>query len=170
MSCSLRFRPAVLAFAAAFAVFGTALAPHAAGAADDERHVDYYYPEPQTEEIYDARLPVLPDSDRRRRIGFVTVLTGEMLNRPYPPQIVVFAKGADAEKLIVTAVTDGSYDTIYRARALFAMLTAMARATPFFADQADADRYTFFDLLKLLGFTQLTFTDGDRFAHRVVLR
>jgi hypothetical protein len=144
--------------------------PGGARAADDERHVGYYYPEPQSEEVYDARLPVMPDSDRRRRIGFVTVLTGEMLTRPYPPQFVVFAKGSDAEKLIITTVSDGSYNTVYRARALFAMLTAMSRATPFFADQADADRYTFFDLLKLLGFEQLTFTDGDTFAHRVVLR
>ncbi|MEK9660941.1 MAG: molybdopterin-guanine dinucleotide biosynthesis protein A [Alphaproteobacteria bacterium] len=146
------------------------LAAGNAGAASDERHIGYYYPEPRSEEIYDARLPVLPDSDRRRRIGFVTVLTAEMLNRPYPPRIVVFAKGAQAEKLIITAVSDGSFNTLYRARALFAMMTAMARATPFFADQADSDRYTFFDLLKLLGFTQLTFTDGDSFAHRVVLR
>lgn len=153
----------------AVAAWGT-LAAGAAPAAGDERHIGYYYPEPQTEEVYDARLPVLPDSDRRRRVGFVTVLTAEMLNRPYPPRFVVFAKGTEAEKLIITAVTRDSFDTIYRARALFAMLTAMSRATPFFADQADSDRYTFFDLLKLLGFEQLTFTDGESFAHRVVLR
>ena len=147
-----------------------ALAPGAARAADDGRHVGYYYPEPQTEEVYDARLPTLPDSDRKRRVGFVTVLTAEMLDRPYPPQFVLFAKGSDAEKLIITAVSGDSYDTLYRARALFAMLTAMSRTTPFFAEQVDADRYTFFDLLKLLGFSQLTYTDGKNFAHRVVLR
>jgi hypothetical protein len=167
----LRRSPRARLFALLAAVAaGVGLAAATASAAEDERHIGYYYPAPQSEEIYDARLPVLPDSDRRRRVGFVTVLTAQMLERPYPPRIVVFAKGAEAEKLIITAIADDGYDTLYRARALFAMLTAMARATPFFADQADADRYTFFDLLKLLGFTQLTFTDGDRFAHRVVLR
>jgi hypothetical protein len=142
----------------------------AAHADDDGRHAGYYYPEPRSEEVYEARLPVLPDSDRRRRVGFVTVLTAQMLERPYPPRFVMFAKGTEAEKLIITAVTRDSFDTLYRARALFAMLTAMARATPFFAEQAEADRYTFFDLLKLLGFTQLVFTNGDDFAHRVELR
>ena len=72
--------------------------------------------------------------------------------------------------MIVTALYGDGYNTLFRARALFAMLTAMARATPFFAEQAAVDRYTFFDLALLLGFTQITFTDGERFAHQVTLR
>ncbi len=56
-----------------------------------------------------------------------------------------------------------------RARALFAMLTAMARDTEFFREQPSADQYTFFDLAKLLGFELITFTDGDKFAHQIVL-
>ncbi|MEK9833293.1 MAG: hypothetical protein VW453_11950, partial [Rhodospirillaceae bacterium] len=51
-----------------------------------DRHVGYYYPAPTTTEIYDARVPVLPGSDRKRRVGFVTVMTNEMLKNPYPPQ------------------------------------------------------------------------------------
>lgn len=135
-----------------------------------DRHAGYYYPEPKTSEVYDARVAALPGSDRLRRIGFVTVLTNEMLKNPYPPQFAVFAKGAEAEKLIITSVTENSYNTLFRARALFAMMTAVARDTPFFREQAGADRYTFFDLAKLLGFEQITFTDGEAFAHRIELR
>ncbi len=150
---------------AAWAVLAVAPRAHA-----QDRHAGYYYPEPQTSEVYDARVAPLPGSDRLRRIGFVTVLTNEMLKNPYPPQFAVFAKGVEAEKLIVTSVTENSYNTLYRARALFAMMTAVARDTQFFRDQAGADRYTFFDLAKLLGFEQITFTDGDAFAHRIELR
>lgn len=136
----------------------------------DDRHVDYYYPEPSSREVYDARVPTLQGSDRRRRIGFVTVLSAQMLQNPYPPQFAIFAKGAESEKMIVTGLTDNGYNTLFRARALFAMLTAMARSTKFFQEQPNADRYTFFDLAKLLGFTQITFTDGDLFAHQIELR
>jgi hypothetical protein len=50
------------------------------------------------------------------------------------------------------------------------MMTAVAWSTPFFREQPESDRYTFFDLAALLGFTQITFTDGDAFAHRIDLR
>ena len=134
-----------------------------------DRHVGYYYPEPASREVYDARVPTLHDSDRLRRIGFVTVLTAQMLKNPYPPQFAIFAKGAESEKLIVAGLTDNGYNTLFCARALFAMLTAMARSTQFFKEQPAADRYTFFDLAKLLGFELITFTDGDQFAHQIVL-
>jgi len=140
------------------------------GVAQDDRHVGYYYPEPATHEVYEARVPTLADSDRRRRIGFVTVLTAQMLKNPYPPQFAIFAKGAESEKLIITSLADNGYNTLYRARALFAMLTAMSRSTRFFQELPEAERYTFFDLAKLLGFTQITFTDGAAFAHQIELR
>lgn len=136
----------------------------------EDRHVGYYYPEPETTEIYEARVPLLPGSDRVRRIGFVTVMTGEMLKNPYPPQFAIFAKGEKAEKLIITALHENSYNTLYRARGLFAMLTAIARSTQLFQEQPESDRYTFFDLARLLGFEQITFTDGSSFAHRIELR
>jgi hypothetical protein len=136
----------------------------------EERHIGYYYPKPHSEEIYTARAQVLLDSDRKRRIAFVTSLTIQMLSQPYPPQFVVFAKGDEAEKLIIVATQDNAYDTIYRARALFAMLTAIARQSTFFLDYGVEDLFTFFDLARLLGFENITISDGKRFAHRVVLR
>ena len=136
----------------------------------DDRHAGYYYPQPATSEVYYTRVPILPGSDRTRRIGFVTVMTNQMLQNPYPPQFAIFAKGANAEKLIITSLHADSYNTLYRARALFAMMSAIARNTALFREQPNADRYTFFDLAHLLGFEQITFTDGDSFAHQIELR
>jgi hypothetical protein len=134
-----------------------------------DRHVGYYYPLPQTIETYQARGETLPDSDRIRRVGFVVELTRQMLDKPYPPEFVVFAKGEDAEKLLIVALKGGVIDTIYRARALLAMLTSVARATPLFQEIGVADYFTFFDLLDMMGFRQLTISDGDVFAHQVLL-
>jgi hypothetical protein len=135
----------------------------------DDRHAGYYYPEPQTTETYTARVVTLPDSDRVRRIGFVTGLTQQLLTAPYPPEYAVFAKGSEAEKMIIVALVDGRYDTLYRMRALMAMMTAQSRLSPFFQQNTLAEHATFYDLLKMLGFKQLTITDGDQVAHQVTI-
>ena len=142
----------------------------AAPTASEDRHAGYYYPEPASIETYIARADTLPDDSRRRRIGFVTALTAELLQKPYPPDYAMFAKGEDAEKLIIISVQSGRYDTLYRARALLATLSAAARMTSLFRDLKVDDYFTFFDLAKMLGFRQITVSDGDRFAHRVYLR
>lgn len=141
----------------------------AAPASADDRHVGYYYPPPQTIETYEARAETLEDSNKTRRIGFVVELTQQMLSNPYAPEFAVFAKGDQAEKLLIVALKDDVLDTIYRARALLAMLTSVSRATPLFKDYGVAEVFTFFDLLKILGFVQLTISDGDGFAHQVLL-
>lgn len=158
-----RRRRAFLAFTTVFAA--VIAAPAAAG----DRHAEYYYPAPATSEVYTARALTLADSDRDRRLGFVVGMTQQMLVQAYPPQFVMFAKGEEAEKLIIVGLYDGYLDTIYRARALFAMLTSVARSTRFLNELGVAGFFTFFDLAKLLGFTQITITDGDAFAHRVVI-
>jgi hypothetical protein len=135
----------------------------------EDRHAGYYYPPPQTSEVYQARSVTLTDSDRTRRVGFVVQLTKQMLSNPYPPDYVVFAKGDEADKMLIVALKGGVLDTLYRARALLAMLTAVARATPLFAQLGGEESFTFFDLLKILGFTQLTISDGDSFAHQVTI-
>jgi hypothetical protein len=138
--------------------------------ADESRHVGYYYPQPQTVETYEARATTLPDASRSRRLAFVTALTNQMLSNPYPPQYAIFAKGSNAEKLIIVGLYDNSYNTIYRARALFAMLTAVARVTKLFQEYRVEELFTFFDLCKLLGFEQITITDGYEFAHQVLIK
>ena len=141
----------------------------AAPATAQDRHEGYYYPPPQSAETYTARVTTLPDSGRARRIGFVTVLTQQLLAARYAPTYAIFAKGAEAEKLIIVGLADGQLNSLYRARALFATLTAVARLTQFFRDNTLADEATFFDLLKLLGFSQVTITDGASFAHQVLI-
>jgi hypothetical protein len=146
-----------------------ARADDAANASDDS-HADYYYPTPQTNETYYARVQTLMESDRGRRIGFVTGLTKQLLSQRYDPGYAIFAKGDDADKLIIVALEAGRFDTIYRARALLANLTAVARLTPFFQQYTLADQATFLDLMKLLGFSQVTISDGDKFAHQIEIR
>ena len=95
-----------------------------------DRHAGYYYPIPATSETYRARAETFADSDRKRRIFFVTEMTNQMMKNPYPPPFALFAKGEEAEKLIITALHDDSYNTLYRMRGLLAILTARSRATP----------------------------------------
>lgn len=144
-----------------------ALVPSAGRAAD--RHANYYYPAPETEETYTARAQTLAESGRRSRIAFVTGLTNRMLQNPYPPEFAIFAKGAEAEKLIIVSVKADTYNTLYRMRALLATLTAVARVTPLFKEGAVQDFFTFFDLCKMLGFELITVSDGRDFAHRIII-
>lgn len=132
-----------------------------------DRHAEYYYPTPQSEETYKARARTLDESGRRSRIAFVTGLTNRMLENPYPPEFAIFAKGTEAQKLIIVAVKGDTYNTLFRMRALLATLTAVARVTPLFKEGAVQDFFTFFDLCKMLGFERITVSDGRDFAHRI---
>lgn len=138
----------------------------AAHAADD-RHEGYYYPGPVTSERYVGRADQVANADRGQRLGFITGLTGEQLARPYWPTFVIFAKGAEAEKMIIVATGDSGFRTIYQARALLAQLTATARGTPLFRELKVEDLFTFFDLAKMLGFNQIVISDGESFSHKV---
>lgn len=143
------------------------------GAGADEvptdRHAGYYYPAPTSSETYVARSRVLDDSNRARRIGFATVLTNQLLQAPYPPQFAIYAKGAESEKLIIIGLNDSGYNSIFRARALLAMLTAQARMTPLFREANLTEIFTFLDLAKLLGFRLITVSDGREFAHQIAI-
>lgn len=135
-----------------------------------DRHEGYYYPKVTSYESYTSRARVMDDSDRSRRIAFVSGLTQQLADLPYAPSYAIFAKGGEADRLIVVAYGGGQFNTIYRARALFASLTALARLTPLFRDLQVEDLFTFFDLAKLLGFRTITISDGDKFAHQVALK
>lgn len=140
-------------------------------AAAEERHAGYYYPVPETQETYRARARTLPEASRQTRISFVTNISNGMIsNNPYPPEFAMFAKGARKEKLIIVALRDNAYNTIYRVRALLAQLTAVARTTRVFQEQMKSDHLTFLDLLSMMGFEQLTVSDGKSFAHQILIR
>jgi len=132
-----------------------------------DRHAGYYYPQPASREVYKARAATLAKASRKRRIVFVTELVNQMMNNPYPPPFAIYAKGEDAEKMIITSLYDNAYNTLYRMRGLLALLSARARSTPIFREYQVEDLFTYLDLLKLLGFKRLTVTDGDRFAHQI---
>lgn len=136
---------------------------------DSSHHEGYYYPKPQTVEKYLSNVVTLPESDRVRRQAFVIGMTKQLLGGQYQPYYAIFAKGSDSEKLIIVGLSDGQLDTVYRARALLATFTAVARTTPFFQQNVQPDTSTFFDFMKLLGFKQVTISDGKNFAHQVIV-
>ena len=111
------------------AAFGALMSLGAAASADD-RHAGYYYPQPQSTEVYYPRATPLPEANRARRLGFITGITATQMRAPYPPSQVLFAKGEEAEKLVIVALKHGYIDTIYRARALLAAMTSQARSLP----------------------------------------
>jgi len=138
--------------------------------AKEDRYVGYYYPAPDAVELYCARVPALPNMNKRRRIGFVIGIREGMANKPYESAYAVFAKGEESRKLIIVAKRDGYLKTIYRARALLADLTTSVRTTPIFQESGAAENLTFLDLLTLLGFETITVSDGDKFAHQFNLQ
>lgn len=145
------------------------MAAGAAGAAD--RHAGYYYPAPTLQpEVYEARAKTMIEASRATRIGFVTAISAQSRKLPYAPPAVMFAKGSEAQKLIIVALQDGRIDTIYRARALFADMTAQSRVLPVFKELGVQDYFTFFDLLKMLGFAQVTISNGRDFTHQVLIK
>jgi len=135
-----------------------------------DRHEGYYYPEAVSQETYVARAVTLPQATRESRIGFVTGMTAQQLRAPFPPQFAIFAKGDGAQKLIIVALNDTAIGTVFRARALLAQLTAQVRTTQFFQELGVADFFTFFDMAKMMGFEQITVSDGDTFSHQVLIR
>ncbi len=70
--------------------------------------------------------------------------------------------------MIVVALDDQVFKTIYRARAVLAQLTSNARSTDFFIDNGIEAHATWFDLAKLLGFEDLVISDGATRSHRVI--
>jgi hypothetical protein len=136
---------------------------------DLDRHAGYYYPAPDSQETYVGRARPLPEADRRVRVGFVVGLEQEIRKAGQPIPYALFAKGSEAEKLVMVALVDGPLDTLYRARGVLANLTAQSRLLPVFKEHGVEDLFTFFDLLVLLGYERLTLTDGKTWAHQVLL-
>lgn len=138
-----------------------------AGADDRE---GYYYPAITSEEIFERRLGPPPPADRAVRTNFITELTKAQLDAPEAPQYVVFAKGQRADHMIILALEDDVFRTLYRARAVLAQLTSNARSTAFFQNNNLQFTATWFDLAKLLGFEDIVISDGVTWSHRVELK
>lgn len=130
----------------------------------------YYYPPVTSEERFAREISgPLPQAGRAVRVGFVTQLTRAQLDAPENPRFVIFAKGGEADEMILIALDDGIFATLYRARAVLAQLTAQARGTEFFVNSGIEARATWFDLAKLLGFREIVVSDGRSWSHRILL-
>ena len=164
--------PAVIArrVVVAFTIVGLMMPLTSLPSEAADRHVGYYYPDITSQETYVARAQVLPQADREMRIGFVVAQTLGQREHSYPPRYALFAKGDEAEKMIIVGLDNASFATLYRARGVLAQLTAVARSTEFFRNLAVEDYFTFFDLARMLGFEQITISDGREFSHQIELQ
>lgn len=98
------------------------------------------------------------------------MLAMQQMSAPYPAGLAVFAKGENAEKLIMVALRDDLFDSLYRMRGVLAMMTASARSSELFRSYKVEDIFTFFDLLKLLGFEKVTLSNGRDLSHVVYIQ
>ena len=140
-----------------------------AGAHASERYDGYYYPENLTEEHYVSQAHKIPTATRESRLAFVSGVALSVSERPYPPQRAMFAKGDNAQKLIVVSLYDNHMTTLAQARAVLALMTGIARTTKILRDLQVESVFNFLDFCKMLGFTELTISDGRTYAHRFVL-
>lgn len=144
-------------------------AASAATAQEKDRHAGYYYPPVTVTESFQAEATTVSGATRVRRIGLITIITNKALAASYAPPYVMFTKGAEAEKLIIIGMGD-HVANIYQARALLAQLTAQARLTEIFKEVDPEHRLTFLDLLKMLGFEQVTVSDGKTFTLQIAIK
>ena len=151
------------------ALFVPAAVPATVGAQGDVRPASYYHPPVVDSETYKSPARVLDEASRPSRLKFIAAIEGRLLAAPYPPQVVLFTNGLDAEHLIIVANSDGRLSTKYRVRAMFATLTTIFRQTPLFRDYGVETEFTFFDLAKLSGFQTVTVTDGRDYTYQVVV-
>jgi hypothetical protein len=148
--------------AAAFAILlaGAGLA--------EERYVGYYFPEITSEESFTRVVRETGGAGGKAvRIDFVNALTIAQLEAPANPRFVFFAKGSESKTLILTALDDEVFSSLYRARAILAQLTVSVRQGEFFQQEELQYVATFFDLLQLMQFDELLITDGETWTHRV---
>lgn len=150
-------------------LLGAAMAAPAR-AQETDRHAGYYYPQITSRETYKARAMMMPEADSDMRLNFITGLAAQQSQRPHPPSFVLFAKGERFERLIIVGIGSNGFRGIYQARAVLAQMTSIARTSPLFRENNVQDMFTFLDLVRMLGFEELTISDGQSFAHRIAIK
>lgn len=145
-------------------------APAAAAPAIEDKYVGYYYPKPTIVENYTSPMQIIQGAERAQRVQFVTVVSQGTIQSAYRVPYSVFVKGDKAEKMIIVGLQPGELASIYRIRAILANMTTMSRLSPFFQERTVAEDANFYDLLKMLGFTQLTVTDGEKLSYQVNIK
>lgn len=129
----------------------------------------WYYPAPEAVEAYRPQTAVAAESDRNRRVAFVTNVTNFLLQQFFAPRYAFIAAGTEATELIVVELSGDFPRTAYFARVALESMSAVVRATNFAQQLGLEHELTFLDLANLLGFDAVVFTDADRFAYRVTM-
>lgn len=132
-----------------------------------DKYVGYYVADVASEESFDRVIRDAGQSSKAVRVDFVNQVTIAQLKEPESPRFVFFAKGNDASTLILTALDDEVFSTLYRARAIMAQMTVSVRQSGFFKQEQLEYVATFYDLLQLMQFDELLITDGETWTHRV---
>ena len=132
-----------------------------------DRYVGYYYPPITSGETFERVVRSVPGVGRNVRVDFINKLTAAQLATPESPRFVFFAKGQKADKLILVALDDEVFSTMFRARALMAQLTVSVRQGGFFRGQELQSVVTFYDMLQLLQFDTLVISDGENWSHKI---
>lgn len=156
-----------LVFSLGFVVASSLLATSVTA---NERHAGYYYPDITSEEVFDRVVRAGPTPGKAVRVEFVTNITQAQLAAPETPSFAVLAKGVDAKHLIMVALNDQSFKTLYRARGAMAQLTANLRSGGFFRSQDLHHVATFYDFLQILQFDTLVLSDGETWSHKVTFK
>jgi len=150
--------------AAAF-IIGTSLAASAA-----DRREGYYYPPITSEEVFDRTIGTAPPAAGAVRTAFLTEINKGQRASRNKPRIAIFGKGGETQHMIIVALDDDIFSTLFRARAVMAQMSSQARTTPFFQKNRLQFAATWFDLAKLLGFKDIVLTDGKSWAHKVIIQ
>lgn len=155
-----------LLVAASCMSLGLSLAAMAAVAGERE---GYYYPPIGSEEVFERRMLDVTPPDREARGRFIINVTKAQLAAPHEPRFIIFEKGGESQHMIIVALDDQVFATLYRARAVLAQLTTNLRGSDFFEESGLITEATWFDLAKMLGFEDVVISDGKAWAHRVIL-
>lgn len=130
------------------------------------RQEGYYYPAVTSTESFSRSLGPR-QATREERIAFTGAIDTILLGGEKQLKFAVFAKGAAAEKLIIVALDDDIFRSIFRARAQMALLSASLRTTEFAKNAGLANEITFYDLIYMLNFDSLTISDGVTWSHQI---
>ena len=133
----------------------------------DDRREGYYYPPVKSEETFDRTLGNAPPATGEIRTAFITEITKGQLSTPTKPRIAIFGKGDETQHMIIVALDDEIFKTLFRARAILAQLTSASRTTTLFKKNNIQFDATWFDLAKILGFKDIVITDGTTWSHKI---
>ena len=129
-----------------------------------------FYPTPKVIENYKSRRRVLTSTQNKTRIAFVNNILRAFIHRDAKERVFVFAKGKNAENMIIMDSVNGNLNTIFKVRAFIEVLPVLLRNSPIYRKFKNSEIPPFLDLAKMNGFKTVIFTDGDKYSFRFILK